>query len=46
MTNWQTGVLRAFDRNTFKQVRTYQFSPLGPTGYGEGGIWRLARVEG
>ncbi len=42
LTNWQTGVLRAFDRDTFKQVRTYQFSPPGPTGYGEGGIWRVA----
>lgn len=42
LTNWQTGILRAFDRGTFKQVQTYQFSPVGPIGYGEGGIWRVA----
>lgn len=42
LTNWQTGILRAFDRGTFKQVQTYQFAPVGATGYGEGGIWRLS----
>ncbi|NQW99057.1 hypothetical protein HQ447_00255, partial [bacterium] len=42
LTNWQTGILRAFDRTTFKQVQTYQFAPVGAIGYGEGGIWRVA----
>ncbi|MES2438461.1 MAG: hypothetical protein V4584_05325 [Verrucomicrobiota bacterium] len=42
LTNWQTGILRAFDRSTFSQVQTYQFAPVGPIGYGEGGLWRVA----
>lgn len=42
LTNWQTGILRAFDRGTFKQVQSYQFAPAGAIGYGEGGIWRVA----
>ena len=42
VTNWKTGILRAFDRGTFSQVQTYQFEPLGPTGYGQGGLWRIS----
>ena len=42
LTNWKTGVLRAYDRTTFAQVQTYQFAPVGATGYGEGGIWRIS----
>jgi alpha-tubulin suppressor-like RCC1 family protein len=42
LTNWKTGVLRAFDRSTFSQVQTYQFAPVGSIGYGEGGIWRVS----
>jgi hypothetical protein len=42
LTNWRTGVLRAFDRSAFQQVQTYQFSPVGSIGSGEGGIWRVA----
>jgi hypothetical protein len=38
LTNWKTGVLRAYDRTTFAQVQTYQFAPVGATGYGEGGF--------
>ncbi|MCF7732603.1 MAG: cadherin-like beta sandwich domain-containing protein [Akkermansiaceae bacterium] len=42
LTNWKTGILRAFDRSTFTQVQTYQFAPVGPVGYGEGGLWRIS----
>ena len=42
LTNWKTGVLRAYDRTTFAQVQTYQFAPVGATGYGEGGLWRIS----
>jgi glutamine cyclotransferase len=42
LTNWQTGILRAFDRDTFTQVQTYQFNPAGAAGYSSGDIWAVA----
>lgn len=42
LTNWQTGILRAFDRDSFAQVRTYQFGPAGAVGSSEGDIWEVS----
>ncbi|MEO5716690.1 MAG: PQQ-binding-like beta-propeller repeat protein [Luteolibacter sp.] len=38
LTNWETGIVRAFDRGSFQQARTYQMEP-GPQ---SGGAWRIA----
>lgn len=42
LTNWSTGILRAFDRTSLAQVQTYQFSPSAPTGYGNGDAYVVA----
>jgi hypothetical protein len=40
--NWLTGALLAIDKNTFLQVRSYNFAPFGGTGYGDGDVYRVS----
>jgi hypothetical protein len=42
VTNWMTGVLRAVDMTTFKEVRNYGFNSFEGTGYGENDVYRIA----
>ncbi len=39
--NWEGGLLRAVDKTTFQQVRTYAFSPFGGVGYSDGDVYRV-----
>ena len=42
LTNWQTGIVRAFDRSTFAQVQTYQLAPSGGYGTSSGDAYVVA----
>ncbi|OYV07356.1 MAG: hypothetical protein CFE26_01460 [Verrucomicrobiales bacterium VVV1] len=42
LTNWKTGILRAYERTSLVQVQTYQFDPPGTTGSGKGDAYVVA----
>lgn len=42
VTNWNDGLLYAFDISSFELVKTHEFEPVGQSGYGEGDVYSIA----